>query len=95
MADPPPNVGAVWLTPLLAEERLRQQIQQYGGPSLFVIGSADPYFDPLALEKFQTATSGQSVVVENADHGMDIPGDPVASVRAVERVVEALGRFLA
>ena len=26
MADPPPNVGAVWLTPLLSNERLRQQI---------------------------------------------------------------------
>jgi predicted alpha/beta-hydrolase family hydrolase len=93
--DLPPTVGAVWLTPLLAEERLRQQIQQYGGPSLFVIGTADPQFDPVVLETMQVATIGEAVVVRNADHGMDIPGDPVASVRAVERVVEALGRFLA
>jgi predicted alpha/beta-hydrolase family hydrolase len=93
-ADPPPTVGAVWLTPLLTKERLRQQIQQYGGPSLFVIGTADPEFDPVVLEKMQVATVGEAVVVKNADHGMDIPGDPVASVRAVERVVEALGRFL-
>jgi dienelactone hydrolase len=95
MADPPPTVGAVWLTPLLTEERLRQQISQYGGPSLFVIGTADPHFDPVVLEKMQVATIGEAVVVRNADHGMDIPGDPVASVRAVERVVEALSRFLA
>jgi predicted alpha/beta-hydrolase family hydrolase len=94
MADPPPNVGAVWLTPLLAEERLRQQISQYGGPSLFVIGTADPHFDPVVLEKMQVATIGEAVVVRNADHGMDIPGDPIASVRAVERVAEALSRFL-
>ena len=94
-ADPHPNVGAVWLTPLLGEERLRQQIQQYGGPSLFVIGTADPHFDPAVLEKMQVETIGEAVVVRNADHGMDIPGDPIASVRAVERVVEALGRFLA
>jgi predicted alpha/beta-hydrolase family hydrolase len=95
MADPHPNVGAVWLTPLLGEERLRQQIQQYGGPSLFVIGTADPHFEPVVLEKMQVATIGEAVVVRNADHGMDIPGDPIASVRAVERVVEALSRFLA
>ena len=94
MVDPHPNVGAVWLTPLLGEERLRQQIQQYGGPSLFVIGTADPHFEPVVLEKMQVATIGEAVVVRNADHGMDIPGDQVASVRAVERVVEALGRFL-
>ena len=95
LADPPPTLGAVWLTPLLSVERLRQQIQQYGGPSLFVIGTADPHFDPVVLEKMQIATIGEAVVVRNADHGMDIPGDPIASVRAVERVVEALGRFLA
>jgi predicted alpha/beta-hydrolase family hydrolase len=95
LTDPPPIVGAVWLTPLLTQERLRQQIQQYGGPSLFVIGTADPHFDPVVLEMMQVATIGEAVVVRNADHGMDIPGDPIASVRAIERVVEALGRFLA
>ena len=94
-ADLPPNLGAVWLTPLLSEERLRQQIQQYGGPSLFVIGTADPHFEPVVLEKMQVATVGEAVIVKNADHGMDILGDPVSSVRAVERVVEALVRFLA
>jgi predicted alpha/beta-hydrolase family hydrolase len=93
-ADPLPNAGAVWLTPLLSNEPLRQQIQQYGGPSLFVIGTADPHFDPVVLEQMQVATVGEAVVVRNADHGMDIPGDPIASVRALERVVEALSRFL-
>ena len=93
--EPPPTVGAVWLTPLLSKEPLRQQIRGYGGPSLFVIGTADPHFDPVVLEEMQVATIGEAVVVRNADHGMDIPGDPIASVRAVERVVEALGRFLA
>jgi hypothetical protein len=47
------------------------------------------------LEQMQVATVGEAVVVTNADHGIDIPGDPIASVRAVERVVEALSRFLA
>ena len=94
VAELPPNFRAVWLTPLLGEERLRQQISRYGGPSLFVIGTADPHFDPVVLEQMQVATTGEAVVVRNADHGMDIPGDPIASVRAVERVVEALSRFL-
>jgi len=93
-ADPPPNAGAVWLTPLLSNERLRQQIQLYGGPSLFVIGTADPHFDPVVLEQMQVATVGEAVVARNANHGMDIPGDPIASVRALDRVVEALSRFL-
>ena len=94
MTDPPPTVGAVWLTPMLAEDRLRQQIRRYGGPSLFVIGTVDPHFDPEVLNDMRAATNGEAVVVEGADHGMDVPGDPLASVRAVERVVEALHRFL-
>src|SRR3954454_22069475 len=64
--DQLPAVGAVWLTPLLRLERLRQQIVQYGGPSLFVIGTADPQFEPVALEKMQVATTGEAVIVKNA-----------------------------
>ncbi len=87
-------VRAVWLTPLLGQERLREQISHYGGPSLFVIGAADPHYDPAILDELCRATNGESVVVEGADHGMDIEGDPVASVRALEQVVDGMVRFL-
>ena len=86
--------SAVWLTPLLGEARLREQIARFGGPSLFVIGAADAHYDPTWLEEVRHATNGQTVVIASADHGMDIAGDPVASVRAVEQVVAALARFL-
>jgi pimeloyl-ACP methyl ester carboxylesterase len=92
--NPPPATSAVWLTPMFTVDRLREQIALYGGPSLFVIGTDDPHYDPEIMRAMTLATNGETVVVEGADHGMDIPGDPVASVRAVERVVEALGRFL-
>lgn len=87
-------VRAVWLTPLLGEPRLREQIARFGGPSLFVIGTADADYDPTWLEEVRQATDGQTVVVEGADHGMDIAGDPVACVRALEQVIAALDRFL-
>ena len=94
MENPPPQVSAVWLTPMLSVDRLREQVAQYGGPSLFVIGTADPHYDPEVLRAMTEATNGEAIVVEDAGHGMDIPGDPVASVRAVERVVTAFGRFI-
>lgn len=94
MAAQPANVKAVWLTPMLSVARLREQIRQYGGPSLFVIGAADPHYDRDVLAAMQAATNGEAVVIEDADHGMDIPGDPIASLRAVEQVVAALSRFL-
>jgi predicted alpha/beta-hydrolase family hydrolase len=94
MDDVHPATRAVWLTPLLGQERLRQQISQYGGPSLFVIGTADPHYDPARIEDMRRATNGETVVVDGADHGMDFAGDPIGSVRALERIVGALVRFL-
>ena len=94
MENPPPQVSAVWLTPMLSVGRLREQIAQYGGPSLFVIGTDDPHYDMEVVRAVTAATNGEAVVVEGADHGMDISGDPIASVHAVERVVDALMRFL-
>ncbi len=92
--NPPPRVSAVWLTPLLSVARLREQIAQFGGPSLFVIGTADEEYDPATLDSMVEATNGEAVVIEGAEHGMDITGDPVASVRSVEQVVTSLSRFL-
>jgi hypothetical protein len=84
----------VWLTPLFKNERLREQIARYGGPSLFVIGTADPHYDAPTLDRLCATTKGEAAVVEGADHGMDIPGDPVASVRGLEQVVAAVSQFL-
>ena len=94
MEEPAMPMRAVWLTPLLGQERLRQQIVRFAGPSLFVIGTADSHYDPALLEDMRLATGGEAVVIDGADHGMDIAGDPVASVRALERIVEAMAGFL-
>jgi predicted alpha/beta-hydrolase family hydrolase len=94
MEEPPQPVRAVWLTPLLGQERLRQQVIQYGGPSLFVIGTADAHYDAATLDEVRAATNGEAVVIAGAEHGMEIESDPVASVRALERIVEAPVRFL-
>lgn len=94
LPEPTPPVRAVWLTPLIGEGELRRQIVRFGGPSLFVIGTADADYDPAHLAEVRDATHGEAVVVDGADHGMDIAGDPVESVRALERVVEAMVQFL-
>ena len=86
---------AVWLTPLLRVDHLRAQVKQWGGRSLFAIGSADPHYDPAYLAEVERATGGESVVVEGADHGMEIAGDVMQSLAALHQVLQALQRFLA
>ena len=92
--DPPAQTSAVWVTTVLSVERLREQVAAFGGPPLFVIGTADEEYDREALDALVAATNGEAVVVEGAGHGMDMPGDPIASIRAVERFVAALGQFI-
>lgn len=84
----------VWLTPLLRNERLRAQIKKWAGRSLFVIGTADAHYDANLLSEVEAATGGESLVVDGADHSVEIEGDILASLRALERVVRAVDEFV-
>lgn len=87
------NAHAIWFTPLLRNTVLREQLLRIRQPSLFVIGTADHHYDPAVLTAVSAGTA-HAVVVEGADHGLDIPGDVVGSVRAVEQVMLAVRQFV-
>ncbi len=87
------SARAVWLTPLLGVERLRAQINQARPRSLFVIGTADPYYNTAYLDEVRVATGGEAVVVEGADHSLEIAGDIKRSLRAMDQVVRAVQAF--
>lgn len=85
---------AIWLTPLLRDERLLAQIQAWAGRSIFVVGTADPHYSPAHLEAAVAATRGRQVRIEGADHSLEIAGSAVQTVQAMEKVVRALEGFL-
>ena len=85
---------AIWLTPLLRNETLRAQIKQWGQRSLFVIGSADPHYDESLLADMQKATNGETLVIEGGDHSLEIGGDVLQSLQAMERVIRAIQSFV-
>lgn len=84
----------IWLTPIVRNQTLRQQIKQAKPHSLFVIGTADSHYDPESLTAVVEATRGQSLVIEGADHSLEIAGDIPESLRALERIVQAVTAFL-
>lgn len=86
---------AVWLTPLLRDDRLREQIRRYSGHSFFAIGADDPHYDPAYLVDVGAAPRDNAVVIAGADHSLDVPHDVTASVDAVAQVLRALRQFLA
>jgi len=89
-----PALQCIWLTPLLKHEQLLSQIKRIKHRALFVTGTADPYYDQKNLEDIIKATGGESIVIEGADHSMEISGNPSASLRALERITDGIVKFL-
>jgi pimeloyl-ACP methyl ester carboxylesterase len=85
---------AAWLTPVLSSAVLREQICRDPIPSLFVIGTADEFYDAEHLAEVQQATNGEVVVIPQADHSLDIGTDARRSLQAIERMREAMHAFL-
>ena len=85
------GLPAVWLTPLLNERRVADDLSRAARPALLVGGSADEAWVPDAL-----ADSGLLHVVQldGLDHSLQRPGDPRASLDALRAVAERVDRFL-
>ncbi len=90
-----PSLECVWLTPILRNELLCTQIKARPHRALFVVGTADSHYDPVKLSEVQDATTGQALIIENADHSLEVDGDIVQSIRHIERIIAEIQRFLA
>jgi hypothetical protein len=88
------DAEAIWLTPILRDDRLRAQIRAWGGKSLFVIGTADRYYDPALLEEVCRSTRGGGVPVPDADHSLEIKGDVWRSLEIIEGTLRIVIEFL-
>jgi hypothetical protein len=86
------DLPAVWLTPLLTEPSVIEGLARTRRPVLLAGGDADPTWRPEAVP------AGRPIDVldlPGVDHGLQVPGDPVASLNALVRLTEAITRFLA
>lgn len=88
------TADCIWLTPLLRNERMRQSILDKRPRSLFVIGTADDFYDADLLRELEEGTGGTSVVIEGANHGLEIPDSVIGSIDGMRRIVEAIEAFL-
>jgi hypothetical protein len=77
-----------------AGDGLRARIEAARPRSLFVIGSADRFYQPDILEQLERVTGGRSLVIEGANHALEIPGDIPKSLDVLDQMVAAMGEFL-
>jgi pimeloyl-ACP methyl ester carboxylesterase len=86
------DATAVWLTPIVPEidpERAAARVR-----SLFVIGGADAYYDAGGFVAFVEAARAESLVVDDADHILQVGTDPLRNLQIVEQVVRRVASFL-
>ena len=84
----------VWLTPVLRNDEVRAQIRRSGPRALVAIGTADPFYDPAYLGDLQAAVKSKVVVVDGADHSLEIVGNVQQSLQILERVTRAIQAFV-
>lgn len=81
---------AIWLTPLLSLPELAEALTTTTGKTLLVGGTVDDYWDG-AIAK---ASGHQVLEMQGAHHGLEISGDPSASVRLLGELVDAITLFV-
>jgi hypothetical protein len=86
------SAETIWLTPVVSHIEPRRAAGR--GRALFVIGTADPSYDPDDFDAFVRAAGGSSLVVEEADHALQVGTDPLRAIEIVREVVVAIRTFL-
>jgi hypothetical protein len=83
----------VWLTPIFAFNAMMDAIQRYRPPSLFVVGTDDPSYDEERLNIALQATHGASLVIEGANHSLELKNDVRGSLAVIPRLLDALDQL--
>lgn len=84
------GLPAIWLTPVLRDTDVPADLRRSAAPFLLVGGTADPSWDPAVARSF-----GKPVFeAPDADHGMEIAGDPVRSAEVLRDVTVAMDAFV-
>lgn len=91
----PPAVRCVWLTPLLRDDQLRGHMCRFKHAGLVVIGTADSHYHLPYLVEVEAATANQSIIIDDADHSLEIDGSLIESIQAQAHIIAAIDRFIA
>ncbi len=89
-----PVSECIWLTPVLRSATVREAIARGGQRSMLAIGAADSYYRPELIPDLERGLDRKALVIPNADHSLEIAGDPLASLKAMELLVQEIVSFL-
>jgi hypothetical protein len=85
------GLSGIWITPLLRRPAVAAALDRLSAPTLLIGSTADETWDGDAARR-----SGHQVMeLTDANHGLELGGDPLGSIDVLRRVIEAVDRFVA
>ena len=83
----------IWFTPLVNLPPVSQALLSSTGPAFAVGSDADPTFHQEVIAQIKSLPNMTTLVINDADHSLEIPGDPLRSIQVLSRVMTDLASF--
>lgn len=83
----------IWLTPSLKDDFVFDSMLANSEKSLCVIGDNDPFYSPERIDQL-TQNKLETLVVQGADHGLDIDSDLPKSLDELKNIILVIERFI-
>lgn len=84
----------IWLTPLIKIGEVYDALSDTDVPSLCVIGDQDHHYLEDRISSLKNNDQVTTIVIPNADHGLEINGDIPATMDAIKEVTLSIQEFL-
>lgn len=88
------DVKTIWLTPLIKNPQLLEQMLAYMKDAVLVIGTKDQHYDSDIIDRLNAATQLSGIVIEGANHSLEIEGEVTSSLRVLMQITTILQQFL-
>ena len=89
------HAAAIWITPLLHQPDLVETARKHPAPALFLASTSDQTYDPQAMRSILEAGVAKALILEGANHSLEIPGDALRSAELLKQVAQTIDQFLA
>jgi len=89
------DAKTIWLTPLVKNPELLEQMLAYMKDAVLVIGTKDSHYDSDIIDRLNISTQLSGIVIDGANHSLEIEGDVTKSLRVLMQIVTIVQQFLA
>lgn len=90
-----PEFKTIWFTPLFYLPPVSKTVLDLSHPAFIAGSKVDHTFDSVTVAQIPEKNNVVLHVYEDADHSLEVPGNPIRSTKILSTLMEALSEFLA